>query len=297
MEQVVGIVGLGIMGGAMARNLLGAGWRVFGVDPHRPSASALEADGVTVLADAGALARAVPLIMTSLATPEALHATAAAIAGSGTPGRVVVVEASTMALDDKVTFERTLQAAGHVTLDCPISGTGSQAIRRDLVVYASGATAEIDALRPFFGAFTRAVHDLGAYGNGSRMKFVANLLVAIHNVAAAEAMVLGIKAGLDPHRIAELVSAGVGTSRVFDLRAPMMADNNYDAATMKVSVWQKDMAVIAEFAASLGAPTPLLNATVPIYDSAIAAGQGAQDTASVCAVLERMGGVVRKTAA
>ena len=292
MEQVVGVVGLGIMGGAMARNLMAAGWRVFGYDPHAPTASALEADGVTLVADAGVLAREAPLIMTSLATPAALHATAAAIAAAGAPHRVVV-EASTMALDDKMAFAQTLQAAGHITLDCPISGTGSQAVRCDLVVYASGVTAEIDALRPFFGAFTRAVHDLGAYGNGSRMKFVANLLVAIHNVAAAEAMVLGMKAGLDPHRIAELVSAGVGTSRVFDLRAPMMADDSYDAATMKVSVWQKDMAVISAFAASLGAPTPLLSATVPIYDSAMAAGQGAQDTASVCAVLERMGGVVR----
>ena len=290
MEQVVGVVGLGIMGGAMARNLIAGGWRVFGVDPDRAAAAALAADGVTILADAGALAQQVPLIMTSLATPAALHATAAAIAAARAPARVVV-EVSTMALDDKMAFAQALP--GHTVLDCPISGTGSQAVRRDLVVYASGTSADIDAVRPFFGAFTKAVHDLGAYGNGSRMKFVANLLVAIHNVAAAEAMVLGMKAGLDPHQIAHLVSAGVGTSRVFDLRAPMMADNSYDAATMKVSVWQKDMAVIGAFAASLGAPTPLLDATVPIYDRAMAAGQGAQDTASVCAVLERMGGVVR----
>ncbi len=292
MEQVVGIVGLGIMGGAMARNLMASGWRVLGHDPDIPVAAALERDGVTLLPDAAAVAHEAPVLMTSLASPAALQATAAAIAGSGAPGRVVV-EASTMALEDKLAFERVLHGAGHVALDCPISGTGAQAITRDLVVYASGATAAIAALRPFFGAFTRAVHDLGAYGNGSRMKFVANLLVAIHNVAAAEAMVLGMKAGLDPHQLVELVGAGVGTSRVFDLRAPMMADNSYDAATMKVSVWQKDMAVISAFAAAVGAPTPLLSATVPIYNSAMAAGQGAQDTASVCAVLERMAGMAR----
>lgn len=290
MEQVVGVVGLGIMGGAMARNLMAGGWRVFGYDPHEPAAAALAADGVTLCADAGAVTQAAPVIMTSLATPAALHATAAAIADAGVAGRVVV-EVSTMALEDKLAFAQTL--LGHMVLDCPISGTGSQAVLRDLVVYASGDTAQIEMLRPFFSTFTKAVHDLGAYGNGSRMKFVANLLVAIHNVASAEAMVLGMRAGLDPHQLVELIGAGVGTSRVFDLRAPMMADASYDQATMKVSVWQKDMAVISAFAAAVGAPTPMLSATVPIYNSAIAAGQGAQDTASVCAVLERMAGMVR----
>ncbi len=293
MDQKVGVIGLGIMGGAMARNLLAAGWQVLGYDPDPAAAAALAADGVAVQPDAAAAARAAPVLMTSLATPAALHATAAAIAAAGVPRRVVV-EASTMSLEDKQAFASALQGSGHVALDCPISGTGAQAVTRDLVVYASGDPDEIAALRPFFAGFTRAVHDLGAYGNGSRMKFVANLLVAIHNVAAAEAMVLGIKAGLDPLQLVELVSAGVGTSRVFELRAPMMAANDYAHATMKVSVWQKDMAVIGAFAASLGAATPLLSATVPVYDSAMATGHAAHDTASVCAVLEAMSGLDRR---
>jgi len=293
MDQKVGVIGLGIMGGAMARNLLVAGWQVSGYDPDPAAAAALAADGVAVQPDVAAVARAAPVLMTSLATPTALHATAAAIAAAGVPRRVVV-EASTMSLEDKQAFASALQGAGHVALDCPISGTGAQAVTRDLVVYASGDPAEIAALRHFFAGFTRAVHDLGAYGNGSRMKFVANLLVAIHNVAAAEAMVLGIKAGLDPGQLVKLVSAGVGTSRVFELRAPMMAANDYANATMKVSVWQKDMAVIGAFAASLGVATPLLSATVPVYDSAMATGHAAHDTASVCAVLEAMSGLDRQ---
>jgi 3-hydroxyisobutyrate dehydrogenase-like beta-hydroxyacid dehydrogenase len=126
------------------------------------------------------------------------------------------------------------------------------------------------------------------------MKFVANLLVAIHNVASAEAMVLGIKAGLDPQQIHDLVTAGAGNSRVFELRAPMMVAGSYDDATMKIDVWQKDMAIITGFATSLGAPTPLLNATMPIYASAMATGHAQHDTAAVCAVLERMAGVVRE---
>jgi 3-hydroxyisobutyrate dehydrogenase-like beta-hydroxyacid dehydrogenase len=161
---------------------------------------------------------------------------------------------------------------------------------KDLVVYASGDAAEIAALQPLFAGFAKEAHDVGAYGNGSRMKFVANLLVAIHNVAAAEAVVLGLQAGLDPHQLVRLIAPSAGGSRIFELRAPMMAEGRYEPPTMRISTWQKDMAIIAEFAAAVGAPTPLFAASAPIYDSALAAGRGGQDTAAVCTVLEQMAG-------
>ncbi|MDQ2802047.1 MAG: NAD(P)-dependent oxidoreductase [Pseudomonadota bacterium] len=292
MEGEAGLVGLGIMGGAMARNLMAAGWTVHGYDPDPAVVGRMAEAGVRMHPDVASVARAASVIMTSLPSATALQATAAAIAGAGAAPRMVV-EASTMALEDKEEFGEVLKAAGHTPLDCPISGTGSQAKTRDLVIYASGDRGAIEALRPFFAGFARAVHDLGAYGNGSKMKFVANLLVAINNVASAEAMVLGMKAGLDPHQIVDLVSAGAGTSRVFELRAPLMADQRYEDATMKVSIWQKDMAIIGSFATALGVPTPLLSATIPIYASAMATGHASHDTAAVCAVLERMAGVER----
>jgi len=292
MERAMGQVGLGIMGGAMARNLLVAGWTVHGYDPDPAVAATMTQAGVRMHPDVASLAQVAPVIMTSLPSAAALHATAAAIAAAGTPPRTVV-EVSTMALEDKIRFGDVLSAAGHTPLDCPISGTGGQAKTKDLVIYASGDTAAIKALQPFFAAFTRAVHDLGEYGKGSKMKYVANLLVAINNVASAEAMVLGIKSGLDPHQVVDLVTAGAGTSRVFELRAPMMADQRYEDATMKMSVWQKDMAIIGSFATALGVPTPLLSATIPIYASAMATGHAEHDTAAVCAVLERMAGVER----
>jgi len=186
-----------------------------------------------------------------------------------------------------------LRKAGHVMLDCPVSGTGSQAQVKDLVIYASGDSRTIRQLRPLFAGFSRAMHDLGAFGNGSRMKYVANLLVAINNVASAEAMVLGLKAGLDPQTVFEMVKSGAGNSRVFELRAPMMVKDRYDDATMKVSVWQKDMAVIGEFAKTLGVPTPMFDASVPIYRQAMKSGHAEHDTAAVCAVLETMAGVKR----
>jgi len=291
-KGTVGVVGLGIMGGAFAQNLKGAGFRVIGYDTDPARRRALARAGVEIARDAAAVAREAGTIILSLPKPSALAATAAAIAKAEVPHRVVV-ESSTFAIEDKASAEAVLRAAGHVLLDCPVSGTGAQARIKDLVVYASGGPAEIKRLRPVFAAFTRAVHDVGAFGNGSRMKYVANLLVAIHNVASAEAMVLGMKAGLEPQLIYDLVNAGVGTSRVFALRGPMMVKDDYRHPTMKIAVWQKDMDVIGSYARKIRVPTPMFDASAGIYEKALHAGHGAEDTASVCAVLERMAGVKR----
>jgi L-threonate 2-dehydrogenase len=290
--RTVGIIGLGIMGGAFARNLIAAGWRVIGYDIDAVRRRALAKVGVEVAAGAGPVAAAAPTIIVSLPDPAALAQTIAAIVGARTRPRVIV-ETSTFSLADKLKAERGLRSAGHLVLDCPVSGTGAQAMRRDIAVYASGNAKAIKRLRPLFAGFARATHDLGAFGNGSRMKFVANLLVAIHNVASAEAMVLGMKAGLDPQLVYDMVQSGAGNSRIFGLRGPMMVRNRYDAPTMKLAVWQKDMAVIGEFAKSLNCPTPLFAASRPIYAAALAGGHADHDTASVCAVLEAGAGLKR----
>lgn len=287
----IGIIGLGIMGGAIARNLAAAGWDVSGYDID-PGCCRTAADCGVSVCHITELASRVPTMLTSLPNPAALHATVSAIADAHVPRRVII-EASTFSLEDKLQAKAVLDAAGHVLLDCTISGTGAQAINKDLAVYASGDSDAIRALMPLFHDYAREVYDVGSFGNGSRMKFVANLLVAIHNVASAEAMVLGIKAGLDPQKIVEVIRAGAGNSRIFELRAPLMAQNHYQPATMKVSVWQKDMHVIGDFAAQVGVPTPLFSATVPVYDTAMAEGHAADDTAAVCAVLEKQAGVKR----
>lgn len=294
-KGAVGIVGLGIMGGAFAENLLAAGWRIIGYDIAPARRRALARSGVEIVADAGEVARQAPIIITSLPDPGALAATAATIAKAGVARRVVV-EASTFAIEDKAKAEAVLRKAGHVLLDCPVSGTGAQARVKDLVVYASGGAAAIKRARPIFAAFSRAVYDLGAFGNGSRMKYVANLLVAIHNVASAEAMVLGMKAGLPPQLIYDLVKTGAGNSRVFELRGPMMVKDSYRDATMKISVWQKDMDVIGGYARKIRVPTPMFDASAAVYRKALDSGRGAEDTAAVCAVLEKMAGVKRRKA-
>jgi 3-hydroxyisobutyrate dehydrogenase/glyoxylate/succinic semialdehyde reductase len=286
MDKIVGIVGLGIMGNAIARNLVERGWRVIGFDID-PAKNAELAQANAVIANGVAqLTREVPVIMTSLPTPAAVEKVAQEIAGSGQPPKIVI-ELSTLSLADKLCFEAILQKAGHVALDCPLSGTGAQAKLRDLVVYASGDSAAIKKCMGLFADFAKQSADLGRYGNGSRMKFVANHLVAINNVAAAEAMLLAERAGLDPKMVVDMVGPGAGGSRIFQLRAPMMVERTYEPATMKVSTWKKDMAIIAEFADDVGCDTPLFTLTQPVYTEAVAMGLGDQDTASVFEVLKK----------
>jgi L-threonate 2-dehydrogenase len=220
-------------------------------------------------------------------------ATVRAIAAAKLP-RKLLVEMSTFAISDKEKANAVLRKAGHSMLDAPVSGTGSQAANRDLVFYASGDKAQIRRLRPMFEAFGRHVYDVGPFGNGSKMKYVANLLVAINNVASAEAMVLGMKAGLPPQLIFDLIKAGAGNSRVFELRAPMMVKGNYKNVTMKIDVWDKDMQVIGDYARKIKVPTPMFDASKPVYRKAEKSGYGAQDTAAVCAVLEKMAKVKRR---
>jgi len=294
MQGTIGIIGLGIMGGAFARNLVADGWKVIGYDIDANRVAEAKAAGVEIAHSVEAVAEVASDIITSLPTPRAVLDTAAVIARAKAKNRTVV-EASTLSLDDKMAFKDTLEKAGHTALDCPMSGTGAQAAVKDLVVYASGASATIKRLEPAFMGFARKVFDLGDYGNGSKMKFVANHLVAIHNVAAAEAMVLAMKAGLDPNQTVEVIASGAGTSRVFELRAPMMAANRYLPATMRSTTWKKDLTVIGDFASAVGCPTPLFGVAVSLHAAALAMGHGAEDSAAVCAALEKMAGVDRKT--
>jgi L-threonate 2-dehydrogenase len=287
--KAVGVVGLGIMGSAMAANLVRAGFAVYGYDLLEARRRALKRAGGFPLASCAAVFRKTPVVITSLPSAQALHA----VSKQAEKKNVIVVETSTLPLEDKLAALEVLKRKRITLLDCPLSGTGAQARTRDLSVYGSGDSAAYKKIIPILEGFARSHHYLGEFGNGSRMKYVANLLVAIHNVSAAEAFVLGMKAGLDAGTILKVVGDGAGASRMFQVRGPQMVAGNYADATMKVEVWQKDMRIIGEFAARLGVPTPLFNASAAIYNAALAQGFAQQDTAAVCAVLERMGGLRR----
>jgi 3-hydroxyisobutyrate dehydrogenase-like beta-hydroxyacid dehydrogenase len=291
--QRIAVIGLGIMGSAMARNLLAAGFAVSGFDIDAARGEELAAEGVEFHAAAAAAIEEADFALSSLPSVEALHTTVASLLGAPRQD-LVVIETSTLPLEAKHAAHDRLAEAGIVLLDCPLSGTGGQAVTRDLAVYASGDGEAYNRCGEVFAAIARVTHYLGAFGNGSRMKFVANLLVAVHTAAAAEAIVLGTKAGLDPVALIEVIRSGAGTSRIFELRGPMMARGVYAPPTATMHVLQKDSAIIAEFARHLGVDTPLLAAAAPLYDAAEAEGHAAEDVAAVHAVLARRAGLQPK---
>jgi putative dehydrogenase len=290
-STTIGVIGLGIMGSAMAGHLVEAGHHVVGYDVRGDRVRGLKSARAHGAKSAGEVGSLAPVVITSLPSAEALAETAEALAQVEDPPQIVV-ETSTLPIEAKEDARKALRARRIELLDCPISGTGAQARNKDIVVYASGARAAYRRVAKVLDDFTRAHYYVGPFGDGSKVKFVANLLVAVHNVAAAEALVLAMKAGLDPAKVLKLVSEGAGSSRVLQLRGPMMVRGNYHKATMTLGTWQKDMRIIAEFAKHAGSVTPLFSTTAPIYADAVKTRRD-EDTAAVCAVLERMSGYRR----
>lgn len=290
----VGVIGLGIMGSAMSANLVKAGFTVFGYDPVAQARARLKKAGGTACENATDVAKRSRFIVLSLPSEAALDQVCADLVAAGSK-RLVVAETSTLPESAKRRAFEALGKHGIVLLDTPLSGTGAQAVTGDLAVYASGDERAIKEFAPVFEGFARARYDVGAFGNGIRMKLVANLLVAIHNVSTAEALLMGGRMGLDPATIVKVVADGAGGSRMFQVRGPMMVARSWDAATMKVSTWQKDMRLIGDALNSSDTPAPLFAACVPIYNAAMALGHGADDTGAVYSVLEHMIGAVPQT--
>ncbi|HEX3377416.1 MAG TPA: NAD(P)-dependent oxidoreductase [Candidatus Acidoferrales bacterium] len=293
-SKPVGMIGLGIMGSAMSANLIRAGFKVVGYDVVSRALQAHRKVGGAVAHNCQEVATKCDILVTSLPSSDALLETAAQLAKSSRKNQIVV-ETSTLPIPVKEEAREILASRGTILLDCTLSGTGAQARVKDLIVYASGDRKACDLVAPVMQGFARAQYYVGAFGAGSKMKFVANLLVAIHNVAAAEAMVLAMKSGLDPELVLKVVADGAGGSRMLQVRGPMMVKGDYSDATMKVQTWQKDMTIIGDYARKIDCPTPLLSASASIYTAAMAMGLGAEDTGAVCAVLERMANNPRGT--
>jgi putative dehydrogenase len=291
-----GVIGLGIMGSAFARHLAAAGVRTSGYDLLSVNVSALSAQGGRGCLSARAVAAEADIVITSLPHSAALENALFGEEGLVAAGRsgLLVVETSTLPIEDKERIRARLASAGIGMLDAPISGTGPQAAAKDITVFASGDQAEFERARDILSHFARSVRYVGPFGAGSKMKFVANLLVAIHIVGAAEAIVLGEKAGLDPAMLVEVLADSAATSRMLEVRGPSMAMGAYATPMMKVDVFQKDLDIIAKFARQSNCPAPLFSASVPFFTAVAAQGMGLQDTAAVISVVRALAGMEAK---
>jgi len=292
-EITAGVIGLGIMGGTFAGHLAAAGIGTLGYDllPHKMDA--LIANGGFSRPSVREVALEADLVITSLPHEKALEQALfdeEGLVSAARPG-LLVIETSTLSLDAKERARAGLEAAGVAMLDAPVSGTGAQALAKDICVLASGNRADFDRARGVLSNLARSVRYVGGFGTGSKVKYIANLLIAVHTLAAAEAMVLGEKAGLDPAALLDVLLDSAATSRMLEARGPSMAAGTYATPMMKVDVFQKDLAIISGFARESACPVPLLSASVPFFTAAAAQDMCGYDTAAVVAVLRQIAGL------
>lgn len=293
MVHKVGVVGLGVMGSAMSGHLIDAGYEVHGFDVDAAKMADFSARGGHPETSGAAVAAACDLVILSLPTVEALAAATEDVAAGAHPG-LIAAEMGVFPIEAKSAARDRLAEAGVELMDVPVSGTGLQAADATLVVMASGSPEAFEATKAVFDVVGRATYYLGPFPNGSVMKFIANLLVVVHNLSSAEAHALGIAAGMDPAVVQEVISDGVGSSRIFEIRGPMMVADDYEQASARLDIARKDAGIIRDYARSIGSPTPLLDAAIPVYDQAKEAGLGNLDAAALLRHLEQAAGLRRR---
>ncbi len=294
-KGTAGIIGVGIIGSAMAKNLAEAGFTVIGHDIAPVAMENLKSLGGTPAASNAEVLAKAEVIITSMPSAKALAGVVDELVAAPRVAGRVIAETSTLTLDDKQSAFDKLKAVGITMMDCPLSGSANRAMIRDVLVYASGDRAAYDKALPVFEGFSRAPFYVGVFGNGSKLKYIANHLVAIHTAAAGEAFALARKAGLDPAITYDVIIGGAGGSRAMEARKEMLVSNEYlPVRTAPMDLFRKDLEVIGDFANDIDCPLPVFTATLPLYKAALANGMGRDDTAAISLLLQQMAGMGRK---
>jgi len=288
----VGFVGLGNMGRPMALNLVehGVPLVVHDIDPAK--VEPLRARGATVVDSAervGAASERSICMVETTAQAEAVIAGERGVIRTARPGHIVIC----MSTIDPLAARRlgqTLAARGIAMLDAPVSGGTERAATGELSVIAGGEAATFEACRDLFEAVGRNLFHVGPLGAGLAMKLVNNMLIQVNRVAVAEALVLGVKAGLDPRAIYDVIRVSTGTSFAFETGVPRILARDFSPGGT-VDISYKDQELETAFAKQLGVPLLLANVTQQLYQMARAAGLNKEDGLAVVKVLERLAGV------
>jgi len=281
----IGVIGLGIIGSALSKHINLSDFQVMGFDIDDLKIQAAIDNGVEATKELAIITEFSEVLITCLPSNKSLNDTVDYLMDNNCDSVKIIIDTSTLSLDCKVRNKDALNKIGITLLDCPISGTGKQAEDADIVIYASGNESSYETILPLIRSFSKECFYLGDFGNGTKAKLIANLLVAVHNVASAEAILLGKKTGIEMETLFKVLSSGAGSSKIFELRAPMMIEQEYQPATMKMSVWEKDLDLIKELVDSHGTDAPLFNLTNELYKKARDLGLDDEDTASIYEIL------------
>lgn len=292
VTRPVGIVGVGLLGSAVAGVLLKAGYQVVGYDVAPEKVNALMAQGGRAAGSAAEAAGSASAVFTILPTldtvEEAITGSKGVLEGAGAD--TTIIQMSTISPDLAVRMEEAAGARGVGFLDAPVSGTSSMVERRDCVVTVGGERTAFEGCRPVLEALARRVFYVGPCGMGSSMKLVTNLIMGLNGVVLAEGLTLARRAGLDPAQTLEILSQGAAASKILDVRGPLMIGGRFDPL-MKMDLFLKDIRLMLEAGQHLHVPLPLAGMMQQLYTAAVAGGQAKADLAGIVLLYERMAGL------
>ncbi len=277
----VGVIGLGKMGLPITMNLMSRGFRVTGY--RRSGSPELVKAGGAVAASAAEVAACADVLLSIVPTADDVEEVIAGPAGTLTtlrPG-TVHIEMSTIDVDRKARLRDIVRSKGGDLLDCPISGSPGMVAPRLATTFASGDKDSVDKVRPVLDAISGPWVYTGPFGTGAQMKYVANLLLAVHTVAAAEAMALARRSGLDLELVQKTLDNSIASSAIWKQRGPMMAERTWSPAPGPVRTLHPILEQIEDHAAKTGLSTSVFAAAKEVFDKALADGWGDLDIACV----------------
>jgi 3-hydroxyisobutyrate dehydrogenase len=277
----VGMIGLGKMGMPIARNLMERGFAIIGYRRH--GSPELIAAGGTVAASPAEVAERADVLLSILPGAGAVEEVVCGAAGTLTtlqPG-TVHIEMSTVDVDRKRRIRDAVRSRGGDLLDCPISGSPGMVSPRLATTFASGDPASIDTVRPVLEAISGPWVYTGEFGTGARMKYIASMLLAVHTVAAAEAMVLARRSGLDLELVQQTLDNSIAASAIWKQRGPLMRQRAWSPAPGPVDTLHSILEQVEDCTADAGLHAPVFASAKTVFDKAVADGWGELDIACV----------------
>ena len=290
----IGIVGVGLLGTAVASRLLEGGFEVAGYDTLPGQLVPLRSRGLVAAASLADAATNADAIFTILPSPDSVEA---AFLGTGglldaAPPSATLIQMSTISPALTRRLADAAAAKARAFLDAPMSGTSAMVACGDCVIFVGGDGGHLEACRPAFSAIARRTVHVGAAGMASLAKLATNLLVGLNTAALAEALVLGAKGGLDPALLVEILRDSAAASKMLEVRGPLMVGHRFEPQ-MKLDLFLKDFRLMLEEGQRLGVALPLTSLTQQLCTATAAAGRGGEDLAALIITLEAMAGLRR----
>lgn len=292
MAEVIALLGMGLLGSALAENLLAAGFAVRGYDVDGLRMREHAERGGTCAASPIDAARGASVVMTCLMTGELVRQVLLGRDGAvaGAAESIVVIDASTIHPDASMSIAADLGARGISMLDSPIGGSSGQARRREAPALVGGDAAVFERSRPVLDAVSSSVHHVGPNGAGARAKLAVNLVLGLNRLALAEGLLFGLAQGLEGRALLTVLKASAAYSRAMDIKGERMLDGRYEPEG-KLVQHLKDVELMLEVGHAAGAPMMATALHRQLLLAGVAAGGGDRDNSSIMAILRSIVGL------